>query len=60
MKGGGRVIEGKVKVGVDSGAGVDGVQRQSSRGGGDLEVGGIDTKRGGNYHSTGIVEVVWK
>ena len=46
MKGGGRGIEGQVKVGVGSGAGAEGVQRQSSRGGGDLAGSGIDTKRG--------------
>ena len=45
-KGGGRVIEGQVKVGVGSGAGADGVQRWSSCGGGDLVSGGIDPERG--------------
>ena len=45
-KGGGREIEGQVEVGVGSGDGAEGVQEQSSCGGGDLVGSGIDTERG--------------
>ena len=45
-KGGGRIIEGQVEVGVGSEAGADGVQRTISCGGGDLVSGGIAPERG--------------
>ena len=47
-------------MGVGSGSGADDIQRQSSRGGGDLAGGGPDPRRGPDYHNIGLVEVVWK
>ena len=46
MKGRGRGGEEQAEVGVVNGAGADGLQRQSSRGGGDLVGSGISPKRG--------------
>ena len=58
-RGRGKGIEGKVVVGVVSGSSAECVQKQSPFGGGDLEVGGYDPKRGGQllryrYHGSGV------